>query len=247
LVGAVVLLVCVVVAMVRRAAGRHGKPTTGASKEVAKANVSFDEYKMYYETTEQVTDRRQSANRWNYSVALALLVAIAVVVKWASDKPANLAAGLFVVEALSGTAIIFCYFWRKEIQSFKSLNAAKFEVLNDMAGRVRYEDAVFRSDEPFRKEWELLSRAGEAKPVRPLKGRFALASSGPELFLPKAFGLLFLAIALSMGVAAGLGWNSTPRMLSPFSVPTSSTSPSGVTSSVTMTPPVHSSRLVPVS
>lgn len=185
------------------------------------ALVSFDEYKMYYETTEQVTDRRQAANRWNYSVSIALLVAIAVVFKWSTDKPSNLVAGLLVVEALSVTAIVFCYFWRKEIQSFKSLNAAKFEVLNKMAVRVRFEDGKLRSDQPFDKEWAILSKTGDAKPVGLLRGRLALASSGPELFLPIAFGSLFAAVGVGMIVAALIGWGSSPRSVSPFVVPSS--------------------------
>ena len=29
---------------------------------------SFDEFKLYYESTEKVTDRRLDTNRWNYSI-----------------------------------------------------------------------------------------------------------------------------------------------------------------------------------
>jgi len=39
---------------------------------------SFDEFKLYYDSTEKVTDRRLETNRWNYSICVAILVAVAV-------------------------------------------------------------------------------------------------------------------------------------------------------------------------
>ena len=33
---------------------------------------SFDEFKLYYESAEKMTDRRIANNQWNYSVALRL-------------------------------------------------------------------------------------------------------------------------------------------------------------------------------
>jgi hypothetical protein len=41
--------------------------------------LSFDEFKLYYESTEKVTDRRLETNRWNYSICIATLVAIAAI------------------------------------------------------------------------------------------------------------------------------------------------------------------------
>lgn len=43
---------------------------------------SFDEFKLYYDSTEKVTDRRLDTNRWNYSICIAILVAIATITNW---------------------------------------------------------------------------------------------------------------------------------------------------------------------
>ena len=43
---------------------------------------SFDKFKLYYDSTEKVTDRRLDTNRWNYSICIAILVAIATITNW---------------------------------------------------------------------------------------------------------------------------------------------------------------------
>jgi hypothetical protein len=58
------------------------------STEAAESRkFSFDEFKLYYESTEKVTDRRLSANTWNYSICIAIIVAIAGIVKWSAGNP----------------------------------------------------------------------------------------------------------------------------------------------------------------
>ena len=48
--------------------------------------LSFEEFKLYYESTEKVTERRLSANTWNYSICIAIIVAIAGIVKWSTGN-----------------------------------------------------------------------------------------------------------------------------------------------------------------
>ena len=39
-----------------------------------KTKLSFEEFQLFYESTEKVTDRRLNANRWNYSICIAILI-----------------------------------------------------------------------------------------------------------------------------------------------------------------------------
>src|SRR2546421_7874977 len=98
------------------------KPTEGKK-------VSFDEFKLYYESTEKVTDRRLSANTWNYSICIAIVIAIAGIVKWSVGNPV-LYVGLTAVLVLCIMAVLFCTLWLGQITDFKYLNNAKFKVLN---------------------------------------------------------------------------------------------------------------------
>ena len=100
---------------------------------------SFDEFKLYYESTEKVTDRRLETNRWNYSVCIAIVVAIATITNFSLTNPSLLWVGLAADALLGVMAILFCLLWIGQIRDFKNLNSAKFTVLNEMAPKVEFD------------------------------------------------------------------------------------------------------------
>ena len=101
--------------------------------------LSFEEFKLYYEATEKVTDRRLDTNRWNYSICVAMLVAIAVIMKWSLTTTSLLWAGFAAVAILASMAVLFCAPWIGQIRDFKKLNNAKFSVLNEMAPIIEFD------------------------------------------------------------------------------------------------------------
>jgi hypothetical protein len=122
--------------------------------------LSFDEFKLYYESTEKVTDRRLETNRWNYSICIATLVAIAVLTRWSLTTASLLWIGFASVATLSVMAILFCALWVGQIRDFKKLNNAKFMVLNDMAPNLEFDiknPGAVVSYRPFEREWDKLS------------------------------------------------------------------------------------------
>jgi hypothetical protein len=203
--------------------------------------LSFEEFKLYYESTERVTERRLSTNRWNYSVAVAILVAIAGLVKWSSDKPSFLLVGLGGVLILSFVAVIFCTHWLQQIEDFKALNQAKFEVLAEMAPRLTFDaqgsSAGTISYCPFDKEWIKLQNAQVATRI-PFLRQIALRSSTPELFIPRAFRALFAGIAAAAILAGILNWSTIAKSPSPFTTTPSSTSTTPTPSTI-RTPPTR--------
>lgn len=103
------------------------------SKDASRTQrVSFDEFKLYYESTEKVTDRRLSANTWNYSICIGMIVAIAGIVKWSAGNN-FFYVGITAIVVLCTMAFLFCSLWLGQITDFKYLNNAKFKVLNEMA------------------------------------------------------------------------------------------------------------------
>lgn len=85
-------------------------------------HFSSDEFKLYYESTEKVTDRRHETNRWNYSICIAMLVAVAVITKWSLTSASLLWIGFAAVAALSAMAVLFCALWVGQIRDFRKLN-----------------------------------------------------------------------------------------------------------------------------
>lgn len=208
----------------------------------SKHPLSFDEYKLYYETTEKVTERRIAANRWNYSVCIAIIVAISALVAWCSSRPTFFTFAVVAVAIFSTCGALFCGYWLSEIRSAKLLNAAKFAVLNEMAKQVVFEDGKLRSFEPFAKEWDLVVANEGARSIRGLRGRLALSSSGAELFTPRVFRGVFLAIGVGTVASALVAVAVPPSRpylpLSPTAVPVTQV-PSGVAPSLTTPPPAR--------
>ena len=66
---------------------------------------SFEEFKLYYDSTEKVTDRRLDTNRWNYSICIGMLVAGAIITNWSITNPLLLWVGLAADVVLSLMAI----------------------------------------------------------------------------------------------------------------------------------------------
>lgn len=170
--------------------------------------VSFEEFKLFYETTERVTDRRLDMNRWNYSVCLAMFLGIALAARWALVSPTSFIPGIVSVVILSTMAIVFCRHWLAQIGDFKSLNKVKFDVLKQMAPLVVFESEQhhdLKSFLPFTKEWDLLQ---EIKAIQQPKGFnfLALKSSGIEYFIPKAFIFInVLTIVTAIIAVIGVG------------------------------------------
>ena len=184
---------------------------------------SFDEFKLYYESTERVTDRRLDTNRWNYSICIAILVATATVTNWSLTNPRLLWVGLAADVLFCLMAILFCVLWIGQIRDFKNLNNAKFTVLNEMAPTVDFDASnpgVIISFCPFDKEWSKLSELRALQEV----GRsnlIALKSSNVEYFIPKAFAALFVAILLALFAVIVDNWPPSSLAQKPFVAPAS--------------------------
>lgn len=168
----------------------------GQQKSISK-KYSFDEYKLYYESTEKVTDRRLENNKWNYSICIGIVLAIAYIWNWSISASTYAFIGLTITSILSFMASLFSSLWIGQIRDFKSLNNAKFEVLNNathnLAFDVQSSGINFVSFNPFSEEWkkiEVLRALQEEQSYNII----ALKSSNMEFFIPKAFRVIFILI-----------------------------------------------------
>lgn len=169
--------------------------------------VAFDEFKLFYESAEKVTDRRHSANRWNYSICIAILGAIAAIISWSIGKPEFLVTGIISVVILAGMAALYCSLWIGQIRDLKELNNAKFTVINEMARFVSFGEGNNEnliSYKPFEKEWDALQKAKVAEEVSSIN-IVALKSSNIEYLIPKAFRVLFILIIIAVPLE---GWRN---------------------------------------
>jgi hypothetical protein len=175
---------------------------------------AFDEYKMYYDSTEKVTDRRLAMNSWNYGICTATVAAVAAMTTWSWPQPEFRFVAAVTDSALSVMGAIFCTLWIGQIRDFKSLNNAKFEVLNAIAPNVAFgkENDGRVSATPFAKEWEILQRREETRLLETPQ-IVALRASNIEYLVPKAFRIIFLAIILACGGFVLRNWDLLTRSL----------------------------------
>lgn len=186
--------------------------------------LSFDEFKLYYESAEKVTDRRLETNRWNYSICIALLIAVAGVTKWSLATPVVVWIGLSAVVVLCVMAILFCMLWIGQIRDFKKLNTAKFAVVNEMCPLIEFDadkPGAVRSYRPFEREW---SKLGELNALEEMarSNVVALKSSNIEYFIPKAFAVLFACILAALVAVVISNWPPS-KLAQPTSPTTTST------------------------
>lgn len=163
------------------------------------AGISFEEFKLFFETAERVTDRRNAENKWGYSVCSASLVAVGLVCKFMMGERGLWAIlSAVAILSISFQSIKYCAYWRKKILSYKELNAAKFTVLGEMVevGFLKESGEVIESAKPFDKEWCIMQEnKGSLEKIenQPIYG---LRSSSDELFMPQAFTNLYILIML---------------------------------------------------
>ena len=163
---------------------------------------SFEEFKLYYESTEKVTDRRIANNNLNYSICVAVLIAIGYLWNWSIDHPKYSYPSLTLVCLLAIVAMLYTQLWLAQIRDYKRLNTAKFEVLNEMAPNIAFSEQKFSSEvdiissKPFEKEWDKVKDLGGLQNKR----RFniiALKSSNQEYFVPQALFTIFILTAIA--------------------------------------------------
>jgi hypothetical protein len=176
--------------------------------EQKNGRLSFDEFKLYYDSTEKVTDRRLETNRWNYSICTAILIAIALITNWSLSNPVLMWVGLSADALLAAMALFFCALWIGQIRDFKNLNNAKFTVLNDMAPKLDFDKdnpGSVVSFCPFDREWRKLTELQALQEVG-ASNIIALKSSNMEYFIPKAFSALFSAILVVLIALVASHW-----------------------------------------
>lgn len=104
-------------------------------------------FKLYLDTAERVSDRRAQANAWMISVNGALCTLYGVLERGrAFVGGSDLTGGLWVILA---AGVLICVAWASLVASYRQLNAAKFNVLQEIEKELEFplfarEQALYR-------------------------------------------------------------------------------------------------------
>ena len=110
----------------------------------------LEQYKIYINAAEKISDRRQKANEF----FLALNTFLVTLLGYITAKMQHEVSHLTVLFA-SIAGISMCYLWYRMVLSYKGLNGGKFNVIHTIETRLPM--ALYDT------EWELLGRGKNKK------------------------------------------------------------------------------------
>lgn len=143
---------------------------------------------MLVEMADRVSQRRQSANSFYLTVNTAIIGGAAYL--------SQSAFGHLGTWAVSIAGIAICALWIRAVASYKSLNAAKFEVITTLEERLPVS--------PYKDEWSILDLDGDGKRHKPFHET--------EVLVPIVFMCVHGAQLL-----AEIPWHALVSCLSPSS------------------------------
>lgn len=133
-------------------------------------NQLFDQYRLYVEMADRISQRRTTANTFFLTANAALLTV-------ASGFKNDFGKYMYLVSAVG---IIVSLFWFFCIRSYKQLNSGKFKVIHEIEKKLPLQ--------LFDYEWEILGRGKSFKKYWPL--------SHVECAVPFIFFALYVALSL---------------------------------------------------
>jgi hypothetical protein len=134
----------------------------------------MEQYKVYVDTTNKISDRRGFAHTLLLTVNTSLVTVYGLVLT--KDSPLTAAHGPWTwLVPVAG--LLVSVTWFLLIRSYRALNDAKFRVVNDIESRL--------PAQLFDLEWQYLER-GETIRFTPL--------SHVEQYIPLAFSLFYIAL-----------------------------------------------------
>jgi hypothetical protein len=128
----------------------------------------LDIYKMYLESVDKISDRRQSANSFFLSVNTGI---IGLVGYLQSDAVASSLSPTFYL-LISSAGMLICYAWYRLVVSYRQLNSGKFKVIHEIEQRLPIS--------PYDAEWDALGRGQKPDKYLPF--------THIEKFVPQIFG-----------------------------------------------------------
>jgi hypothetical protein len=145
---------------------------------------TFELYKLLVEMADRISARRGTANGF----FLTLHTGLAAFAGLAISRPVGpLHADRFGLTLTGAAGLILCAAWWLLLRSYRLLNTAKFEVINELEKRFEFQ--------PFSREWEKLK---QEDPVSKKKPRYAELSV-VERFVPVAFAAAYAALIWRAG------------------------------------------------
>jgi hypothetical protein len=147
----------------------------------------IEQYKLYVEMTDKVSERRAKANTFFLSVNTLLVTAIGVLSKLQSSFET---LNLWWVLVTSFAGVLFCWAWISIIHSYGQLTTGKFKIIFMIEEKLPL--ALYKTEWAYLKPERGLSRYKQLTVVEPL--------------VPKVFALIYIVLMILATVLLTTSW-----------------------------------------
>lgn len=138
-------------------------------------NHLFSQYRLYVESVEKISDRRQNANNYFITINTVLISFLGILFQ------AKLLESIPWVKSLvSVVGIIICGIFWFLLRSYKQLNTGKFKVIHEIEQKLPLG--------LFDYEWEVLKKGKNSKVYFPF--------SHIEMVIPWVFGAVYVVLGV---------------------------------------------------
>jgi hypothetical protein len=135
----------------------------------------FGQYKLYVQSAEKISDRRQIANSYFIAINSALISLIGLTSEIQSGN-------IFLFKTLlSFLGIIICFVFWHLIRAYRQLNTGKFEVIHKIEESLPIKLYLY--------EWQVLGKGEDNDKYYPF--------SHIEMIIPWVFGFIYIALGLA--------------------------------------------------
>jgi hypothetical protein len=136
----------------------------------------FEQYKLYVDSAEKVSNKRMSSNSYFLAINTGLISLLGLVL---SSKTTLIDEKFIVITGILG--VVVCIIWFLIILSYKQLNSGKFALIHKIEKELPIR--------LFFEEWEMLGKGEDVKKYFPI--------SHVELLVPFVFLIFYVFLILS--------------------------------------------------
>jgi hypothetical protein len=134
--------------------------------------ILLDQYKLYVEMTDRISQRRQTANSYFLLLCTGLATSFSFFASYGTSTPV-----WAVLICFSG--MVVSYTWHRSIRSYKDINRGKFLIIHQIEQCL--------PARPYVAEWDVLGKGVDRKLYLPF--------THIEQKVPWVFGFLYTALA----------------------------------------------------
>ncbi|HUB14011.1 MAG TPA: hypothetical protein VMB34_18825 [Acetobacteraceae bacterium] len=137
----------------------------------------LEQYKLYVDTTNKISDRRGAAHTLLLTVNTSLITVYGFLLSQQTTSGVQRAPWVWIVPV---AGMLIAAAWYLLVRSYRALNSAKFAVIREIESRL--------PARLFELEWHYINHGG---------GRAYLQLTRIEQYVPVVFGLCYVAALLS--------------------------------------------------